>query len=184
MISTTNKVLIGVILATAVMAGLGYAGYRIDRRATAIENDRWQMEVKELKLKASRELSIARDERDAAQEKLNGALAAQERTDNANKEIVADLEGKLRAARAVSGGRMRDPNATGCRSGGQDPGGQVAASPGGSGSNPAEAGGLLSADLTGLLDKLTKESDDINVAYASCRADSFNVRALINGPAK
>ena len=35
MISTTNKLILGAILATAVMAGLGYAGYRIDRRATA-----------------------------------------------------------------------------------------------------------------------------------------------------
>lgn len=179
MISTTNKLILGAILATAVMAGLGYAGYRIDRRATAIENSRWQMEIKELKLQASRELTLARDQRDLAQGKLNQALAEQERKDDANKEIVAGFELKLRAARALSAGRMRDPNATGCRGGGQDATGQGSGSPVNGGNNPAETSGLLSAELTGLLDKLTREADDINVAYASCRADAFTIRSLI-----
>lgn len=179
MISTTNKVLIGVVLAGVVMAGLGYAGYRIDRRATAIESGKWELKVAGIKLQAAGELKVARDERDLAQGKLNTALAAQERADDANKEIVAGFEVKLRAARALSAGRMRDPNATGCRSGGQDPGGQGASGPVSGGSNASEASGLLSAELTGLLDKLTGEADDINVAYASCRADAFTIRALI-----
>jgi len=179
MISTGNKIIIGAILATAVMAGLGYAGYRIDRRATAIENSRWELEVGKLKLKAADELRVARDERDLAQGKLNTALAAQERADDANKEIVAGFEVKLRAARALSAGRMRDPNATGCGGGRQDAAGQGSSGPISGGGNAAEASGLLSTELTGLLDKLTREADDINVAYASCRADAFTTRALI-----
>lgn len=83
------------------------------------------------------------------------------------------LAGKLAAANVA--GRMRDPNA-GCGSGGASPGGQVAASADPGGKDAAQADGLLSAELTGLLARLTKEADTINDAYASCRTDAYKVR--------
>lgn len=42
--------------------------------------------------------------------------------------------------------------------------------------NGAEASGLLSAELTGLLSRITSEADEINLAYISCKEDSQNIR--------
>lgn len=179
MISTTSKLILGAILATAVVAGLGWVVYKVDRRATAIESDKWQAKVGKMKLQATQELLAATNERDALQSALSNALAAQERKDDEGQKTVARLENNLRSMRALSGGRMLDPNATGCRSGGQDANGKDSGAAIGGGGNAAEARGLLSTELTRLLDKLTREADDINVAYASCRADAVTIRALI-----
>ena len=82
---------------------------------------------------------------------------------------------------AATAGRLRDPNAAaaGCRSGGAgasttDPG---LADP--DAADAAEAGGLFSAGATELLQRLTREADAINAAFASCRADALSVREVL-----
>lgn len=106
--------------------------------------------------------------------KLATNLAEQEKKDAANQSTVAGLSAQLRTARAVSGGRLRDPNATACAGSGP----AVATESGASGSagDPAQTGGLFSAGATELLERLTREADDINVAYASCREDALKLR--------
>lgn len=83
---------------------------------------------------------------------------------------VADLQRQLHAA----GGptiRLRDPNAdSGCRPGRSAPETGVAAAPSAGSDDAAKAGGLLSVQLTDLLNRLVFEADELNVAYASCRS--------------
>ena len=74
--------------------------------------------------------------------------------------------------------RLRDPHASsrGCSGGGPTSG---AASPAGAGAaDPPEAAGVLSEELARLLRALTIDADQINAAYASCRADAYTVRGV------
>ncbi len=111
----------------------------------------------------------------AAEQALAAFKAQQEKDDETNKKVVSDLTERLRLAGGAHG-RLRDPNATGRGCGGAGtPGATPAAPPGGAG-NKAEADGLLSAQLTGLLRRLQHEADLINNAYASCRGTALNDR--------
>ena len=95
------------------------------------------------------------------------AIVDQQNLKDADHEkITNNLRSQLGASK-----RLRDPYAlqTGCGSG--SPGGSVQSS-GSADAGPAnggKTGGLLSAELTGLLDRLLSEADTINDAYASCR---------------
>lgn len=105
---------------------------------------------------------------------LIAARAAQEKADADAKNTVDGLREDLRRrSRAGGGVGLRDPNATAC--GGGTPSAAGPAAPGG-GAHAAEASGVLSAELEGLLLRLAGEADDINIAYASCRADAVTLR--------
>lgn len=100
----------------------------------------------------------------------------QEVKDAGNKKITDNLTARLRDL-AVNG-RLRDPHADSGRGGG----GSGSSSPGSSGpgnrpDNGAETSGVLSADLAGLLQRLTVEADETNNAYISCREDAEAERA-------
>lgn len=110
----------------------------------------------------------------ATEKALHDFKNTQENTDAVAEKTVSILADKLHAA-----GRLRDPSATGCGLGGGGPQGQVGAAAGGSVGNAAQAGGLLSESLTRLLAELTRDADEINVAYASCRADAIMIRAAL-----
>jgi hypothetical protein len=113
------------------------------------------------------------------QAKLNDAHRAQEIKDANNQAAVDKARADLRAARAAHGGQLRDPNAAtgrGCSGAGAEAG--SGPSPGAGAADQAEAGGLLSVQLSDLLARLTGEADDINRAYAACRADAYTVRGL------
>ena len=106
-----------------------------------------------------------------AERRARELLIKQEKRDAKNRKTVAGLEGRL-AALAGPDGRLRDPNAQpGCGGSGAGPEG---APPAGAADRPgdgAQAGGLLSAELSGLLRARLIEADAINLAYTSCRAD-------------
>jgi hypothetical protein len=96
--------------------------------------------------------------------------------DSDHEKTVADLSDRLRRA-AGPAGRLRDPHAAGCGRGG---GGSTAQAAGPAGDRPAdaaEATGLLSADLTELLQRITRDADHINDAYTSCREQGIAIRA-------
>ena len=107
--------------------------------------------------------------------------ALQKQTDDQNlkdathEKTVADLSDRLRRS-AGQPGRLRDPHAAGCGGSGSGTPGEPASAPSAGAADPAQAGGLLSAQLTGLLQQLALEADTINAAYASCRADGIAVR--------
>ena len=125
----------------------------------------------------------------AAVQRLTDALAAvlqeQEGTDAKNQQTIAQLRDDLRRrSRAAGGPGLRDPWAAGCGGGGGGAEGAAAAASQPGAQHPAEAGRLLSAQLEGLLLERFEEADAINAAYASCRADTLNLRRLYGaGPA-
>lgn len=127
------------------------------------------------KNKAAAELASETAKTRAAEQALRDFKTNQDIQDAKAQSTVADLSSRLRQLAGKSG-RLRDPNAHGCGRGGGGPTGEAATATGSGAADPAEAGGLLSVPLTELLQTALRESDDINVAYASCRADTFKVR--------
>lgn len=144
-----------------------------DARATA----RWTKAVDEQKTKAIKVLAVEVAKVAAVERALADAKNKQELQDAANQKTVAGLSARLRDL-AGPAGRLRDPNAAGCGRSSVSADGPVASAPGDRADDYTEASGLLSAQLSGLLQQLGREADDINDAYASCRADAFSVRAM------
>lgn len=138
----------------------GYMEYRGYQNAEA----KFTQEASDAKIESDK---IAKD----LQGKLDAAKNTQELKDVDHEKTVAALSAELRRS-AGAAARLRDPHAAAC------PAGAVAIAPGAGPDDGAQAGGLLSAELTELLQRLTREADDINNAYASCRADSISVRVL------
>lgn len=135
--------------------------------------------VKQMKADAKARYDVLLAERDAQQKLMNEARRAQEIQDGNAKATIERQRTQLAAlSRAGGGGGLRDPYAEACRprGGGGGAPGHVAAGAGGGAGDAAEAGGLLSAPLEGLLLELTLEADVVNRAYAACRADALTVR--------
>ena len=164
-------ILLGLLLALMFgVRAIDQRGYdRAKAEATAA--------LKEQQRQAERELASQTARTIAAEQALHNFKTHQDIQDAKAQSTVADLSSRLRQLAGQSG-RLRDPNAHGCGRGSSGPTGEAATAPGAGAADPAEAGGLLSAELTGLLQRLTTEADEVNIAYASCRADAYQVRAL------
>lgn len=159
----------------ALLAGLAVWGYQtfVDRQQTIGEQRataRYELALSNQKAAAADLLAAETARANEAERRARELLAEQEKRDAKNVNTVAGLQARLRAL-AGPAGQLRDPNAQpgrGCGSGGAI--GAPAADPGSRPPDKSEAGGLLSAELSGLLQRLTFEADAINVAYASCRS--------------
>jgi hypothetical protein len=116
-----------------------------------------------------------------AEQTLQTITDTQNIKDFENAKTLTTLSDRLRAA-AGPAGRLRDPHAVRCGGSSAATPSAPAAAPGDSAANPAQADGLLSADLSRLLRDLTASADQINAAYASCRADAFAVRQAVESP--
>ncbi len=140
-------------------------------------NLRWGKALADQKSKAAGKLSAETAKVLAVERELNEIRQAREKQDATNQSTIAGLRDRLRAA-AGPGIRLRDPNAepAGCRDGGGGPKGQPSAIAEPGRKDPTEAGGLLSAELTGLLQRLTEEADTVNAAYIACREDAIAMR--------
>lgn len=123
----------------------------------------------------SDELAAAHSEVRVLEDDLREARDAQERKDADAQETIAGLREDLRRrARAAGGPGLRDPYAPACPAGEPaDPAGATAVA---GGADPAGAGRSLSAELEGFLIERFTRADTINIAYASCRADSIGLR--------
>jgi hypothetical protein len=170
--------LIALALALALVGSFfGYGQWRASQ-ATAAEAQRWELEVQRLQAIAARTLAdetakVLRLERElaTATSKLEDEHAAR---------LQESADAGRRLAAAARNGRLRDPNAPGCGGGGGGAAGQGAAGAGGGEASGAQAGGLLSAQLTGLLQRDTRDSDEINDAYALCRGWALMVEQKLN----
>ncbi|MES2415088.1 MAG: hypothetical protein V4614_14875 [Pseudomonadota bacterium] len=181
------KLLFAALLFLAVSVGAPvlynhWAGGLI-QKGVKQSDDAWGLKVKDQMLDAAKKLAVATEEKNRAEAELRDFKAKQEKNDVENKNVAADYKRLLRDA-AGSAGRLRDPNAAGCGPGGDNVQGQGGTSNGNRAEDGAKTGGLLSKELSGLLQRLFSEADDINNAYASCRPDSLNLRAVINGEAR
>ena len=162
-----------IAFAAIVAAVLGYGHYQY-RKGVTITTATYEAALTRQKLEAATTLATETAKVAAVTQRLNDTLHKQEIQDATNQATVAKYQADLRRM-ADSAGRLRDPNAgRGCSRG--SPQGDIATSAGDRAGDGAEAGGLLSKELSGLLLKLTAEADEINLAYASCRADTISVR--------
>lgn len=171
--STFAKVAILLGLLLAVMLGvraIDQRGYdRAKAEATAA--------LKEQQRQAERELASQTAKTRAAEQALHNFKTNQETQDAKAQSTVADLSRRLRQL-AGDAGRLRDPHAPGCGGGGGGALSEAAPAASGGAEHPAEAGGVLSKQLTEFLFGQAAAADQLNNAYISCRADAYQVREL------
>jgi hypothetical protein len=136
-----------------------------------------QLALQKQKTEAARILAAETNKVLDVERQLGAARAAQEENDADNAQTIRALREDLRRqSRAAGGPGLRDPHAAGCGGGGGGAPGPAAAGAHGGAADPAQAGGLVSQPLEELLLELADAGDAINIAYASCRADSQAVR--------
>ncbi len=127
--------------------------------------------VEKQKVDAKALLASETAKTEAVNAKLNDAKDKQESEDAINNQTITVLADKLHAT------RLRDPGGGGC--GGSTQSG-VAASPTTGTTDTAKDTGFLSAELTNFLIGQAKAADEVNLAYISCRADSYKLRSTLN----
>ncbi|MBC7621237.1 MAG: hypothetical protein H7293_20010 [Candidatus Saccharibacteria bacterium] len=145
-----------------------------EQRATT----RYNKAIEKQKGEARVLLASETAKKEAAEKALRDFKDQQELKDATNKKTVDSLSTQLRAAAGPTG-RLRDPNTAGCGRGSGATQGPNTAIAGSGPDNPTETSGLFSKEATGLLQQLTSEADDINIAYIACRADGEAVRRLV-----
>lgn len=164
------------ITAAVVALIAGYFAWQSHQRGIGAQQERaiWQEAIAEQKRKAGEALEEERAKITESERLLNEARSAQETKDTTNARTIETLSAELSHIK-----RLRDPYAKpGCGCGGSSAKGEDPASTVAGADNGAQASGLLSEGLSDLLRNLTRESDEINIAYASCRQDAMKVREL------
>lgn len=165
------------LIIAAILAIVGaFAGGEFDGRQRAHTADVAATEA--LKVQAASDLAAETAKTRTAEQALQAITNTQNLKDASHEKTVADLSARLQRA-AGPAGRLRDPNATagGCGAGGGGAQGATTSAAGDRTADGAETGGLLSEQLTGLLQRTQREADAINDAYASCRATAIADRA-------
>jgi hypothetical protein len=115
---------------------------------------------------------------ESGNKKLRDAKEIQEFNDVVNTKALAMLADRSHAL--ASAGMLIDPNAQACGCGSSGTAFANSTTPSAGVGNPAKAGGVLSRPLSQLLFDITRDADEINVAYISCRADALAIRAALN----
>lgn len=167
----------GVLVGAALFGGyLAWASHQqgiAEARATAACNLKIEAQKKEAATLLAKETAKVVATERALQDFKN----RQEVKDAGNKKTVDNLSARLRSL-VGRDGRLRDPHTdSGRGGGGSGPRGSGSPGPDNRPDNGTETSGILSAELTELLQRLTLEADEINAAYISCRADAEAVRA-------
>ena len=165
------------VLLIAMLACLFFGVKAIDQRGYDRAKAEATAALEAQKREAGGVLATETAKTRAAEESLRTFKLNQDNKDAQAQVTIADLSNRLHRL-AGNAGRLRDPNAQGCGGSSGSPKGQAATPAPDRPGDAAEAGGLLSAELTGLLHRLASEADAINTAYASCRSDALQMRAL------
>lgn len=170
-----TEILIKIGAALALLVALFFAEQYVESRGYDRAWAEANVAIQQKEAQAATQLARETDKTRAAELALQAKTNQQEKDDDTHQKTVADLHDRIRSLAAPSG-RLRDPHATGCGGGGGSTQESAASAPGDRPADPAEAGGLLSPDLTRLLQSKDDEADAINNAYISCRADAYTVR--------
>ena len=175
MIPLPYKLLAAFLAVAAIVAAvLGY-GHRQYSKGYQIATTEANTKIDRLKLDAAATLADQVTKTHAAEQSLQDFINRQEKQDALYKKTVSDLHELVRAA-AGPVGRLRDPNAApGCRLGSSSATGQSTAAASSGADNTSETSGLFSAGATELLERITREADEVNLAYASCRPYALKV---------
>lgn len=159
--------------------GAGYVSWRDSQRKIGeqVATVRYEVALTAQKADAGAKLATVTATVRVREKALQDLKNTQELKDGEAQKLIVGLSSRLHGL-AGPVGRLHDPSgkASGGRGSSGSAGSAVATSAGSGPGNPAEALGLLSADLTGLLLAQAKAADEINNAYVSCRADAVNVR--------
>lgn len=105
------------------------------------------------------------------EEQLKTAKEQQDVKDNDAKNTITNLNKQLASI------RLRLPTHNTSSS---DTASSTTSNTGNSTTNSSEASGVLPADFTGLLQKLTLEADNINIAYESCRNTLLTINSALS----
>ncbi|MBN9411329.1 MAG: hypothetical protein J0H69_19465 [Burkholderiales bacterium] len=177
-----RELIVGALLAAGLMTGAllairSYGAGQYDR-GKAEATTTYERAIDRQKLDAAATLATETARAAAAEQTMREMRAAQEKKNVDNEKKLADAQDALRAERLRNGGRLYDPHAEagGCGRGGGSAEAATTGRTGEGASPPAQAGGLLSLQLSDLLDRLLREADEVNEAYAQCRADVYTVR--------
>jgi hypothetical protein len=171
------RLYVEIALVVAIAGGATYAVHHYGNKRAVAQYELDQAAVNKQKAEASAQLAAATAKVRATESALAAFKDKQEITDANNRELTQAQERRL-VAIAGPAGRLRDPYAgRGGGSGGAA--GQAPASAGGGAADAAESPGLLSKEASRFFLELAAEADEINNAYASCRADALNLRAAV-----
>lgn len=153
----------------AIIAALWGAEQYVESIGAARERAACTAAIDQLKRTAAADLATEQAKTRALERGLQTFTDTQNAKDYTHEKTVTALADRLRRA-ADSAGRLRDPNAPGCGGSGSGTAPTDASAAGAGAADPALPGGLLSAELSGLLRERMEQADRINDAYASCRA--------------
>lgn len=167
-----TAILIRLAACLAMVVVLVFGEQYIERRGYDRAQSEYTAAINAQKAQAAATLASETAKTRAAEQSLQTNLNAQNIKDADHAQTIATLSDRLHRA----AGRLRDPYAAGCGAGSSGTTSETAAAANGGATDTAQAGGLLSAAATEFLLTIAREADDINTAYASCRADAFAVR--------
>jgi hypothetical protein len=184
-INAVLSVIPGLAWAITLLMALSWGGLMHHERDAAIKDKNEAIGAKQQiegalaqqKKEAAAKLADATAKAKALEAKLAEADARQEIESEKRRMDSKAASVALAADAARNGGRLRDPNAAGCRGSGRGPESQAAASPAPDPDGGGEASGLLSEPLTRLLQRVTDEAQGINDAYAVCRARTLTIQS-------
>jgi hypothetical protein len=146
-----------------------------DQRATA----RYELALAKQRTEAATKLATVTAAVRAKELALNSFRDQQETLDAKHQATVAANARRLAAAVSLHAGQLRDPNAAAqCGGGSGSAGSADPTRADHSADDPAQTGGLFSAAATRLLQRILREADEIDDAYASCRTDALQLREL------
>ncbi len=172
---TGQRLLLWSLAVAALLAGAYAIERHVEQRGYNRAAAEYTAAIQRLQAEAAATLATETAKTSSAEQALDTAKNNQELKDAAHQKTIAGLSDRLRIA-AGPAGRLRDPNATQCGGSGGSPPGDPATATAAGAADRAEAGRLLSEPLTELFQRLTRDADDINAAYASCRADAYTLR--------
>ena len=170
-----TDILLKIAAVMALLAALFFGEQYIESRGydrRAVED---AAAIEQSKREATNKLLRLTDRAHEAEQALQDQKNTQDLKDAQHAQTNADLSRRLGAA-AGAAGRLRDPHSPGCGPSGGVASGETPAATGGGATDHAQTSGLLSVPLTELLATVLREADDINTAYASCRADTLAIR--------
>lgn len=126
---------------------------------------------------ATKLLLAEKDKAEATTKQLELALITQEKNDELGKQKVTSLNTRVSNLLAANNGRLRDPaGGGGCSS---STASKDSTNTTNSPADRTDARGLLSPELSRLLWDRFEKADRINLAFASCKIDSTNLRAAL-----
>lgn len=176
MIPTPYKIIATLLATISILIAIIFYGHYQYTKGVKITTLVYETAIAKQKNDAAQLLVSVTTQVAAKEQSLQNAKNTQDIIDAQHTKTVSNLSSKLRNA-LDSASRVCDSSSgRGC--GGGSASGQTVGSTDASANSTANADGVLSANLAGLLQKITLEADTINDAYASCRADSFAIRTL------